>query len=199
VKAYDEAWRTFSWSEYFILELPYPHEAPYVSGDTLVLPVHEMRGVIRSFIMHSISSPLRGVSGRQWRIDFDFFVEPFAIDATQDLLMAVPRHDSKKLVVLVTLFLMCVCSRVSPHSILLLALSTGQPHPLSANGGVLYLESSRRPTLGNSKHEISGDFLGMIMHSSDVLDDRLFIWNWKTGIIHVKMVLFFFLLNTLDK
>jgi len=155
-----------------------------------------MRGVIRSFIMHSISSPLRGVSGRQWRIDFDFFVEPFAIDATQDLLMAVPRHDSKKLVVLVILFLMCVCSRVSPHSILLLALSTGQPHPLSANGGVLYLESSRRPTLGNSKHEISGDFLGMITHSSDVLDDRLFIWNWKTGIIHVKMVLFSFFPRT---
>jgi hypothetical protein len=98
VKAYDEAWRTFSWSEHLILELPYPHEAPYVSGDTLVLPVHKMRGVIRSFIMQSIPSPLRGVSGRQWRINFDFFVDPFVIDATQDLLVAVPRHDSKKLV-----------------------------------------------------------------------------------------------------
>jgi len=167
VKAYDEAWRTFSWSEHLMLELPYPHQAPYVSGDTLVLPVHEMRGVIRSFIMQSIPSPLRGVSGRQWRIDFDFFVEPFVIDATQDLLVAVPRHDSK--------------------NIFLVALSTGQPHPLSANGGVLYLEPSRRPSMGNSKHEISGDFLGMITQSSDVFDDRLFIWNWKTGIILVKM------------
>jgi hypothetical protein len=98
VKAYDEAWRTFSWSEHLILELPYPHEAPYVSGNTLVLPVHEMRGMIRSFIMQSIPSPLRGVSGRQWQIDFDFLVEPFVIDATQDLLVAVPRHDSEKLV-----------------------------------------------------------------------------------------------------
>jgi len=98
VKAYNEAWRTFSWSEHLILELPYPHEAPYVSGDTLVLPIHEMRGMIRSFIMQTIPSPLRGVSGRQWQIDFDFFVEPFVIDATQDLLVAVPRHDSEKLV-----------------------------------------------------------------------------------------------------
>jgi hypothetical protein len=86
---------------------------------------------------------------------------------------------------------MGICSWVSPYSIFLFALSTGQPHPLSANGGVLYLEPSRRPSMGNSKHEISGDFLGMITQSSDVFDDRLFIWNWKTGIIHVKMVLFF--------
>jgi hypothetical protein len=81
-----------------MLELPYPHQAPYVSGDTLVLPVHKMNGVIRSFIMQSIPSPLRGVSGRQWRIDFDFFVDPFVIDATQDLLVAVPRHDNTRLV-----------------------------------------------------------------------------------------------------
>ena len=173
-----------------MLELPYPHQAPYVSGDTLVLPVHETRRVIRSFIMQSIPSPLRGVSGRQWRIAFDFFVEPFVVDATQDLLVAVPRHNSKKLV-FYRYLLLCVCSRLSPHRIFLVALSTGQPHPLSANGGVLYLESSRRPSLGNSKHEISGDFLGMITQSSDVFDDRLFIWNWKTGSIHVKMVLFF--------
>ena len=73
----------------------------------------------------------------------------------------------------------------------LISLSIGQPHPLSANGGVLYLDPSRYPSLGNSNHEISGDFLGMITESSKVLDDRLFIWNWKTGIIHVKMVLSF--------
>ena len=85
-----------------MLELPYPHQAPYVSGDTLVLPVHEVRGMIRSFIVQSIPSPLRGVSGRQWRIDFDFFVEPFVIDATQDLLVGVPRHDSKRSVSLFT-------------------------------------------------------------------------------------------------
>ncbi len=98
VKAYDEAWRTFSWNEHLILELPYPHEAPYVSGNTLVLPIHEVRGVIRSFIMQSIPSPLRGVLGRQWRIDFDFLVGPFVIDATQDLLVVVPQHDSEKFV-----------------------------------------------------------------------------------------------------
>lgn len=111
MKAHDEAWRTFSWSEHLILELPYPHEAPYVSGDTLVLPVHEMKGKIMSFIVQSIPSPLRGISGRQWQINFDFFVDPFVIDATQDLLVVVPRHDSKKLV-----------SSLSPHVRLLTGL-----------------------------------------------------------------------------
>lgn len=81
-----------------MLELPHPHQAPYVSGDTLVLPVHEVEGIIRSFIMQSIPSPLRGVSGRQWRIDLDDFLDPFVIDATQDLLVGVPRHNSKKFV-----------------------------------------------------------------------------------------------------
>jgi len=32
VEAYEEAWRTFSWSEHLTLDLPPPHEAPYVSG-----------------------------------------------------------------------------------------------------------------------------------------------------------------------
>ncbi len=68
-------------------------------------------------------------------------------------------------------------------------MSTGQSHPLSTNGGVLHLEQSRRPYLGNSKHEIIGDFVGMTTQSSEALDDRLFIWNWKTGVLHVKMVL----------
>lgn len=103
VEAYDEAWRTFSWRDYIVLELPYPYQAPYVSGDTLLLPVHGVRGVVMSFVMQSIPSPLRGVPGRQWQIDFDFFVDPFVIDATQDLLAAVPRHDAQRLVVPVSL------------------------------------------------------------------------------------------------
>src|SRR5258708_378390 len=193
VKAYDEAWRTFSWSRHLTLDLPYPHQAPYVSGDTLVLPVHdpEMKGVIRSFIMQSIPSPLRGVPGRQWRIDFDFFVKLFVMDATQDLLVVLPRHDTKKSVSSLSIRLPHVYRLTRSYSIFLFTLSAGQPHPLSANGGVLYLEQSRRPSLGNSKHEVYGEFFGMVTVSRDALDDRLFIWNWKTGIMHVKMALYF--------
>jgi hypothetical protein len=98
LEAYDEAWRTFSWRDHLMLELPFPHQAPYVSGDTLVLPVYGMSGMIRSFVMQSIPSPLRGTRGRQWQIDFDFSVDPFIIDATQDLLVVVPSHDTQKLV-----------------------------------------------------------------------------------------------------
>jgi hypothetical protein len=114
VEAYDEAWHTFSWRDYIVLELPYPYEAPYVSGDTLLLPVHGMRGVVMSFVMQSIPSPLRGVPGRQWQIDFDYFVDPFVIDATQDLLAVVPRHDAKRLVVPVSSPSCALCSWAHP-------------------------------------------------------------------------------------
>src|SRR5260221_11635873 len=75
-----------------------------------------------------------------------------------------------------------------PCSVLVRTLSTGQPHSLSANGGVLRLEAPQYLSTGNSKHEISGDFLGMITWRSDKLDDRLLIWNWKTGVLLVSMV-----------
>ena len=98
VEAYEEAWRTFSWSKHLTLELPPPHEAPYVSGGTLVLPVCDMgEAVIRSFVVQLIPSPLRGVPERRWQIDFDFVVCCFVIDATQDLLVVVPRHDAATL------------------------------------------------------------------------------------------------------
>jgi len=118
--------------------------------------------------VQTIPSQLRGVPGQQWQVDFDFFVESFIIDATQDLLAVVAKHD--------------------PQNVLVCALSTGQPHPLSANGGVLRLERPRSPSSGNSKHEVCGDLLGMMTWSSDALDDRLLIWNWKTGVLHVNTV-----------
>jgi len=83
---------------------------------------------------------------------------------------------------------MCIYSRALPCSVLVRALSTGRPHTLSANGGVLRLEASQYPSSGCSKHEISGDFLGMTTWRGDKWDDRLLIWNWKTGVLHVNMV-----------
>ena len=98
VEAYEEAWRTFSWSEHLTLELPPPHEAPYVSGGALVLPICEAGGgEVRSFVVQSIPSALRGIQERHWRIDFDFVAMCFIIDATQDLLAVVPRNDKTTL------------------------------------------------------------------------------------------------------
>jgi len=93
VEAYEEAWRTFSWSEHLTLDLPPPHYAPYISGGALVLPIYEIGGAVRSFVVQSIPSPLRGIPERHWRIDFDFVVDCFIIDGTQDLLAVVPRHN----------------------------------------------------------------------------------------------------------
>jgi hypothetical protein len=101
LKVHEGAWLTFSWSEHLALDIPYPHTAPCVSGGTVVLPVYERRGV-RSFVVQTIPSPLRGVPNQHWQIELDFFVQPFIVDATQDLLAVVPRHDTKKSVAFIT-------------------------------------------------------------------------------------------------
>ena len=98
VERYDEAWRTLSWSEHLTLDVPYPHLAPRVSGGSLVLPIrhNDSEELVRSFIVQSIPSPLRGVPGQHWRVNFDFSVKTFVIDATQDLLAIVPLDDPQK-------------------------------------------------------------------------------------------------------
>jgi len=189
VEAYEEAWRTFSWSKHLTLDLPPPHQAPYVSGGTLVLPIYDIGGVVRSFVVQSIPSPLRGVPERHSRIDFDFVVRCFIVDGTQDLLAVVPRHDGAPMRFVSSLSLSCAYTHESslPCSVLVRALSTGRPHPLSANGGILHSEASQYPFSGCSKHEISGDFLGMITFRNEEPEYRLLIWDWKTGVLHVNM------------
>jgi hypothetical protein len=112
LKAHEEAWRTFSWTEHLTLDIHYPHSPPYVSAGTLVLPNHGNQGV-KSFVVQSIPSPLRGIPGRHWQIELGFFADPFIIDATQDLLAVVPTYDTRWSVDLTTSasIFMRICSR----------------------------------------------------------------------------------------
>jgi len=81
----------FSWSEHLTLDLPPPYQAPYVSGGALVLHICGAGGGdVRSFFVQSIPSPPRGIPERHWRIDFDFALLCFILDATQDVLAVVP-------------------------------------------------------------------------------------------------------------
>ena len=134
VKAYEEAWRTFSWSEHLTLELPPPHEAGYVSGGALVLPICEVGGGgVTSFVVQSIPSPLRGIPERHWRIDFDFVVLCFILDATQDLLAVVPRHDSTTLIL--SFDLSCAYTHQLYHAAYLCARCLLVSHTLSLQMG----------------------------------------------------------------
>ena len=71
LKAHEEAWHTFSWTEHLTLDIHYSHSHPYVSAGTLVLPNRGNQGV-KLFVVHSIPSPLRGVPGRRWQIELGF-------------------------------------------------------------------------------------------------------------------------------
>jgi hypothetical protein len=89
LKAHEEAWRTFSWTEHLTLNIHYPHSPPYFSAGTPVLP-NRGNQEVKSFVVQSIPSPLRGIPGWRWQIELGFFADPFIIDATQDLLAVVP-------------------------------------------------------------------------------------------------------------
>lgn len=124
VEAYDEAWRTFSWS-----------------------------GAVSLMRCKTCWTWHQGTTARRW-------YSP--------------------------LYLMHIYSRALPCRVLVRALSTGQPHSLSAGGGVLRLEASQYPSTGNRNHEICCEFLRKNTSRSDKLDDRLVIWKWKTGIPSCK-------------
>jgi hypothetical protein len=134
LRAHEEAWHTFSWSEHLALDIPYPHTAPCVSGGTVVVPVYERRGV-RSFLVQTIPSPLRGVPNRRWEIELDFFVQPFILDATQDLLAVVPEHDANRLVGFFT---------ISPYLFTYLLTRVNYPAACSC---AHYLQVSHTPSL----------------------------------------------------
>ena len=105
-----------------------------------MLPICEVGGGdVGYFVSRSLPSPPRGIPEYHWQIDFDFVVMYFILDATQDLLAAVPRHDNTTLVL--SFDLSCAYTHELYYAAYLCALSTCQPHS-SANGGVLRLEAS---------------------------------------------------------
>ena len=165
---------------------------PLISLVALVLRIWEVGGEVKFFIVRftpSTPSAEHGIPGRHWQVNFIFVVLNFIIDAMQD----VCKKKKKKICKMCLPWRQGTTARhwyspFIPHAHIL----TGLPHSVLVHtqptGRVLHLEASQYPSTGNSKHKICSDFLGMITQRGDKLDDRLFVWNWKTGILLVDMV-----------
>jgi len=106
-------------------------------------------------------------------------------DATQDLLAVVPPHDR---VMVPSLSLSPLSTHKVFRSVLVCALSTGQPHPLSANGRVFHLEGSRFLSFGKQPGRGLRRLPRVITWRISSPGTFLTIWNWKTGVLHVNTV-----------
>lgn len=80
-----EAWRTLSWTK--------QETIPILLGDIweLVDSVFGMADGPRSMLLRQLPSQLRCVESREWKIEFQFDVEDFSIDPSQDLLLVIER------------------------------------------------------------------------------------------------------------
>ena len=66
------------------------------------------------------------------------------------------------------------------------SLSTGRPHPLAANEGLLEVPEGRAISGGASG--LCGDYIGATAYSPSDKSTHLVLWNWKTGECKVDAV-----------
>jgi hypothetical protein len=70
----------------------------------------------------------------------------------------------------------------------LLQFSTGEYHPLAQHSRIFVQDSSlRRPAIAM---EIVGDNLALVVNNGGRINDKLYIFDWKTG--HRKLVRYSF-------
>ena len=152
INPYEEAWRTFSWCEHLTLDLPPLHEVSCVSGESLVLPVYEVGGELRSFVVQSI--PSLPAWNPRMPLTVRLRLCRAVLHRRCDARLVCCRSKARQYNVgALILSLVHVYSSTLPCSGLVRALSTGQSRSLSANGGVLRLESFPNPSrIANTRY-----------------------------------------------
>ena len=83
LRRYEASWKNIEWSEH--------HTIPYPQGTTWEFYGNVWGHVRGSNIIDFIQLPsrLRGISLRQWTLRFDFDVQHFSMDPSQDLLVTI--------------------------------------------------------------------------------------------------------------
>ncbi|KAI9437282.1 hypothetical protein H4582DRAFT_1959035 [Lactarius indigo] len=166
--AHDAAWQQLAWTDARLM----PHlsgslHPMAISGSTFAFasfgpgPVSGLKLLIQQF-----PSSLRDVEARQWELLFQFpgsAVHDVLMDVSQDLLIIL---EPDSLVIYTTMYRM-------------FSLSTGRPHPLAANDGLLEVPEGRVISLGASG--LYGDYIGATVYSLSDKSTHIVLWNWKTG------------------
>ncbi|KAI0257677.1 hypothetical protein BJV78DRAFT_1164288 [Lactifluus subvellereus] len=157
LRSYEASWKNVDWSEHTSIPLPggiwelYGNVWAHGRGDNGINCIQ-------------LPSRLRGISMRQWTLEFDFTLRDFGMDPSQDLLVTIEmRHPQ-------------------PCQIGLHTLSTGEKHPLARN--IATLEYTRivleDAHISSYSIRVSGDYVGILFASHED-ENELVVWNWKTG------------------
>ncbi|KAI9451465.1 hypothetical protein BJY52DRAFT_101187 [Lactarius psammicola] len=164
--AYDAAWRQLAWTDARSMDhLAGAFHPTAISGSTIAFipfgpgPVSGVRMLIQQF-----PSALRGTEVRQWELQFQLMsVHDTFMDVSQDLLILLESDSLADYTMIYHVY----------------SLSTGRPHPLAANDGIIEVPEGRTISLGASG--LCGDFIGATAYSPSDKSTRLVLWNWKTG------------------
>ncbi|KAI0672339.1 hypothetical protein C8Q78DRAFT_1026481 [Trametes maxima] len=119
----------------------------------------------RTLVLKQLPSAIRGIEGREWRIeDLGVKMRDFGMDPAQDLLVVLENRAE---------------GASMTCAVHLRTLSTGDPHPAAPRPAVV----THSPQLGRYTHtiQIVEDFVAILMTCGDADHSELLVWNWKTG------------------
>ena len=83
LRRYEAAWKNIEWSEH--------HTIPYTPGTEWELYGNVLGHTEGNDVIDFVQLPsrLRGIHLRQWTLEFDFDVQHFTMDPSQDLLVTI--------------------------------------------------------------------------------------------------------------
>ncbi|KAL0947475.1 hypothetical protein HGRIS_013580 [Hohenbuehelia grisea] len=168
LRNHQHAWTRMDWSE--MREFPSTDGGLWELAGNVFAQYEEQGGMLFT----QLPSKLRGIAEHSWRLtNLNYNVGDFTIDPAQDLLVLIdeppvgyPAGDF-------------------PLRIRLLSMSTGEPHPLAANSGVLEHKGYMCISDIEAAYfiQISSTYIGIheMIEEEVVRVNRLIVQNWKTG------------------
>ncbi|KAF8515650.1 hypothetical protein JB92DRAFT_3114762 [Gautieria morchelliformis] len=172
VKAMEEGWANLSFRQKFKVTFPGPGPTWNLYGGVLVRECASDMASGLSFIQ--LPYAVRGTPVHMWQIDIQVNILYYAINPAQDLAVLIGwpvTHDEQR-------------HTVGIH---LRTMSTGAHHPC-ASDPVLACVLDLDDPQDHFVIELMGDFLALLHYSpEDSLGDVLFIWDWKTGQLLIKL------------
>ncbi|KAI0043245.1 hypothetical protein FA95DRAFT_428448 [Auriscalpium vulgare] len=174
LKAYRQERRSdeheVGWREHTTLSKLCQHRMPsLVSGSLLAFADPENSRIV----LHQLAQPLRGIDEEQWEIPLREKELTACMDVSQDLLVLVQIHSSST-------------ENMMPHRHLVFrSLSTGGDHPDAQS--LAEIDIQVYEDINKSSTNIYGDYLLMVV--IDRPASSLCVWNWKTGLLEMKMPL----------
>ncbi|KAH9167907.1 hypothetical protein EDB89DRAFT_1641944 [Lactarius sanguifluus] len=167
LRKYDDAWQRLAWTKtHLIPHLTGLFHPVAVSGSTMAFMLFGP-GSVSGFrlLIQQFPSTLRGTEARQWELRFQLTImHDTLMDVSQDLLIFLePDALATNYTTIYRMF----------------SLSTGSPHPLAANDGIIEVPAGRAICLGGSG--LYGDYVGAVAYNLSDRSTHLVLWNWKTG------------------